>query len=563
MSRKSGDLLQRVLTLVEAGRRRTAMDEVLWHLRHPSPDGSVAAQLAGILLSTSRTVNLEAAEPLTHQQRNSALVAHLMTECSACNAEWHSSHSVIPGEITVTNPAGLQCQDCRYTLCRDCLEWYPPAETSHVDGARVSLSHCPTPGHGKLTTPVLPTGCRGVEPVDPERIEGVIVTRDGPILPTLDDVLPVVTSWFPLIADDAPLIHIRRGDPQLMGDASARDELARSLICSLESEGVLASGAWERSKRFLASTRGGAVDDDHLIVLVQKPEASPSSTALPRPHPAFGLSSGMDKDRIAAVIGRPSTETPAGWNYNDTPPGFDTEIVFARDLLTTATVTSKENGQPVLKVTVEGTFTPWLGYAVYALVFLLAYMPDVDGSATGDLAQQLRPRFAEAPWRTVPHKDLIGEAIAVLRPWSKHPGHGKYTLVRRTGGVMVLNDIGFLCAFWRLTDDRCTFMLDESPAQPAGGRPGRSYGGLTSTELVDAVVMCRLARRREDPVLRRALDGLRQACGHPSCPLAAALERLAFGTHGPALFQEGLEPDEVEIIDTILQRLADAHPQAL
>jgi hypothetical protein len=103
----------------------------------------------------------------------------------------------------------------------------------------------------------------------------------------------------------------------------------------------------------------------------------------------------------------------------------------------------------------------------------------------------------------------------------------------------------------------------EHPAHgPAGGASPRSapvdqrsYAGLTAAQLIDHVVQCRQAGRREDPSLRAILDDLRRAYGHPSYPFAASLERLAFATHGPALFQETMEPDEVEIVNTIWERL--------
>lgn len=40
--------------------------------------------------------------------------------------------------------------------------------------------------------------------MDPDGIEGVIIARDGFILPTMEEALVVVTKFLPLIADDAP-----------------------------------------------------------------------------------------------------------------------------------------------------------------------------------------------------------------------------------------------------------------------------------------------------------------------------------------------------------------------
>ena len=88
----------------------------------------------------------------------------------------------------------------------------------------------------------------------------------------------------------------------------------------------------------------------------------------------------------------------------------------------------------------------------------------------------------------------------------------------------------------------------------------RSYAGLTAAELIDRVVQCRQAGRREDQSVHVILNELRRSYGHPAYPFAASLERLAFGTYGPALFQESMEPDEVQIVDTILERLTSDPP---
>ncbi|WP_328941373.1 hypothetical protein OG259_06730 [Streptomyces sp. NBC_00250] len=96
----------------------------------------------------------------------------------------------------------------------------------------------------------------------------------------------------------------------------------------------------------------------------------------------------------------------------------------------------------------------------------------------------------------------------------------------------------------------------DRPASLADRRPGRSYAGLTADQLVVRVVLCRRASRTEDPELLVVLDELRRDYGHHACPFAASLERLAYGTHGPALFQEGMQPDEAEIVGRILEQLS-------
>ncbi|MFL6119244.1 hypothetical protein [Actinophytocola sp.] len=274
------ELRQRVEDLLKSGRRRTALDEVLRHLRH-DPESTDALVLALTFLGQSRTETLESVEPMPDVQRWCALLAPIMTECTACHVAWYSNHVLLRhGGITdmaMANPVGLQCQDCRYTLCRDCLaRGRAQSHAVPVDMVEFADQPCPASGcNGTLTTPVFPTGCHDVTPMDPNEIEGVIVARDGLIPPTMDEALVPVTKFLPLIADDAPLIHIRRSIPGLMSDESTREELARSLVLEMEREMAITSAAWARSERMFIRA-GTANDTDYLIIVVRKDEHHPS-----------------------------------------------------------------------------------------------------------------------------------------------------------------------------------------------------------------------------------------------------------------------------------------------
>lgn len=83
----------------------------------------------------------------------------------------------------------------------------------------------------------------------------------------------------------------------------------------------------------------------------------------------------------------------------------------------------------------------------------------------------------------------------------------------------------------------------------------RTYASYTAAEVVDHVVACRRAGRHEDRTVQHILDALRREYGHPAYPFAASLERLAYGTAGPPLYQESMESDEVQIVEAIMQRL--------
>lgn len=97
----------------------------------------------------------------------------------------------------------------------------------------------------------------------------------------------------------------------------------------------------------------------------------------------------------------------------------------------------------------------------------------------------------------------------------------------------------------------------DDPATSSGlpVEDARTYAGCTAAEVAEHVVACRQARRHGDRTVQRILDELRREYGHPAYPFAASLERLAYGTAGPPLYQESMEPDEVQLIEAIMQRL--------
>lgn len=280
------DLRHTVDGLLRQKRSRTALDEVLRRLRHDRENTDALSVALTILAHSSRTALLTSPEPPTDMQRWSALLAPIMTECSACHEGWYSSHTHLSIDhgmhLNVASPMGLQCQNCRYTLCRDCLKVQRPTSyMAPVDRHEEIVGFCTNSNCGRrqLDVLVLPTGRHDVTPLDPDAIEGVIVTRSGPIRPAADEALTVVMKFLPLIADDAPLLHIRKAAPGMMSDASARDRLAQSLILDLERKGVLAPGAWVRSERMFILP-GAAQTTNYLITTVLKsdPRTSPAAS---------------------------------------------------------------------------------------------------------------------------------------------------------------------------------------------------------------------------------------------------------------------------------------------
>jgi hypothetical protein len=285
----------RIMQLTKSGMLRTALDEVLRGLRQ-DPDDFFLLQLGATIASATRTGNLRAAEPTSSAQRRSALLAPVVTECSSCKRTWYSNHWASPGPIeSHKNPHGLQCQKCRYTLCRDCLDHEELSPNDPIDKPMVVMDACPERHHGVLGSPVLATGRSDVTSIKPDRIEAVIVTRDGPIPPTMDEALDAVTRYVPLIADDAPLIYIRPSKPGLMTEKLGREELALTHIHDLEREGVLALGALNRSECISAEIRDAADGNYLLIVIAEAAASAPGNANVPSP-PSIII------DRILAAV---------------------------------------------------------------------------------------------------------------------------------------------------------------------------------------------------------------------------------------------------------------------
>jgi hypothetical protein len=264
----------RIISLGQSGRYRTALDEILRGLRQ-NPDDASLLKVAVPIVGASRTAGLEAAEPATPVQRASALLAPMAAECSSCGRVWYSKHRPDEkGTAIHIPPAGLQCQTCRYTLCRDCLGTTKLSPDDPIDAPVLILGPCPK-GHGLLETPVLPTGRSDVITVRPERIEAVIVTRDGPIPPTMAEALDVVPRFVPLIADDAALIHIRPSKPGLMAARSGREELTLAQVRELERERVLAPGAAQRARCVFVEVSNGAVGKYLVAVITRRTDPDP------------------------------------------------------------------------------------------------------------------------------------------------------------------------------------------------------------------------------------------------------------------------------------------------
>ncbi len=99
-------LLDEVDRLRCAGRNKSALDEVL------RKDGKSAhAFTCALALCSGRTARSESdlAEPITPEQLSSPYLAPIATECARCLKFWYSIHNLLDGDLSISNPLGLQC----------------------------------------------------------------------------------------------------------------------------------------------------------------------------------------------------------------------------------------------------------------------------------------------------------------------------------------------------------------------------------------------------------------------------------------------------------------------
>jgi hypothetical protein len=249
------DLVEQVRQLRRSGRDRSALDLVLRVLRR---DGkSAAAFECALWLCAGRTPASVAAtaEPITREQWANPYLAPVATECASCQLYWYSNHIFAGGaRMEIANPLGLQCQLCRYTLCRDCL---PPNNRD-----------CPEPGcAGTLDIPVLATGRPRGQPANrhTEKIEYVLISWEGvsPDPTEISQLLDLVCTWQDQIGIRVTTIE----DPQV------RQDVGEAAVYLEESEGRISPGAIGRLRSVLVDNpRTGK---RRIFIVAAEPSAVP------------------------------------------------------------------------------------------------------------------------------------------------------------------------------------------------------------------------------------------------------------------------------------------------
>ncbi|MFC8400317.1 hypothetical protein ACFUKX_27405 [Streptomyces olivaceus] len=182
------ELTDEVDRLWHEGRNKSALDVVLRSLRTEGRSAQAFGWALMLLRSgMRRTPDPGVVEPVTQEQIGNPYFAPVATECARCTKFWYSAHAQENFEnLVLSNPIGLQCQVCRYSLCRNCLD--------------SRNRNCPKEGClGELGAPVLPTGRPLGKPANPytEKLEHVLILwRSTPTSQDeAEELLDLACTW--------------------------------------------------------------------------------------------------------------------------------------------------------------------------------------------------------------------------------------------------------------------------------------------------------------------------------------------------------------------------------
>lgn len=247
-------LLEDVDRLRRERRPGAALERVLQVLREDNRSAHAFECALALCSGRTPTSDQDAIEPITEDQYFDPLLAPVRTVCTDCRATWFSGHILFAAEgswMTVSNPIGLQCPQCRYTRCRNCL----------TTNLRCPQRGCP----GTLGTPVLATGAPPRVEHAPRtgRVEYVVVMWEG-TAPGADTLMPIL--------DEAARGQDTRGAGiTVLGVESLDDKLGWTTVYHLEREGKIGPDALERTRMVLLQTPGLG---RQRVFVVEDPDAA-------------------------------------------------------------------------------------------------------------------------------------------------------------------------------------------------------------------------------------------------------------------------------------------------
>ena len=191
------ELWDRVQKFRNQGKYRTALEEVL-NVLAQKPDDEGTLRLAAATIGGSRSEQLQAKEPIPSGMLGDTRLDPIFTQCSRCkNTQWISLNWMFDsgGHISVMSPVGLQCQECGYVMCRECLK---TIQNKFGLGYSTYSKICPNCGQSALGAPVFPTGRTSTQM---KHIKGilsrVLIFREGPLVPDAEYIKEILENVYP------------------------------------------------------------------------------------------------------------------------------------------------------------------------------------------------------------------------------------------------------------------------------------------------------------------------------------------------------------------------------
>jgi hypothetical protein len=260
-------LTEKVSDLTSKGRLRSALDEI-FKVLDQHPDHPQALHLAMVVMGRDQDDMRRAAEPISDIYYNDRRLDPIFTVCSRCKrANWISRNALF-GDVhsmTIFDPAGLQCYNCGYVMCRHCLrEVYGNDYLS--DTATLACHNC---GKTALRIPVYPTGRTPQQMKRHKRpVICVILFRHGPLPPDETFIKNILALRSPEVnTDNIPLFGVAFRD--WPGNMYMQCQLT---LLRMEGKGELPRGSSDYAEMFTWQEPGYG----HLCILkvVQPPPES-------------------------------------------------------------------------------------------------------------------------------------------------------------------------------------------------------------------------------------------------------------------------------------------------
>jgi hypothetical protein len=261
------ELTEKIQHLIGAGKYRSALDE-LFAILARNPADPEALTLALIVLSASRTTQIQSAEPLGPRYLYDRRLDPLCAVCSQCGSSWVASNvkfADLKTRLSMMNPVGLQCNNCSFTLCRKCLK-----SIYFGGGMGVFNRSCPKCATETLGVPVYPTGRPPMQlGRRPEHVAALIVFREGPVPPGREYIEELAEARSPDALDDkAELIGVPVNPWPDDIESHARDKLAVFVGAGR----ISSAGALDPEAATLTDESGTRV---HLVKMYQAPPSAP------------------------------------------------------------------------------------------------------------------------------------------------------------------------------------------------------------------------------------------------------------------------------------------------